>query len=82
MPDSSECAVPAPADRADPRERVFVDEDGVRWQVSERPFADYDRRRGISLIFASDAAVRRVRDFPADWFSLSIEELIALSWKA
>ncbi len=82
MPDSSECAVPAPAERADPRERVFVDEDGVRWQVSERPFADYDRRRGISLIFASDAAVRRVRDFPANWFSLSIEALIALSWKA
>lgn len=82
MPDSSELAVPAPADRSDPRERIFVDDDGTRWQVSERPFADYDRRRGVSLIFASDAAVRRVRDFPADWFSLSIEELIALSWKA
>lgn len=82
MTDSSELAVPAPADRSDPRERVFVDDDGTRWHVSERPFADYDRRRGVSLIFASDAAVRRVRDFPTDWFSLSIEQLIALSWKA
>ena len=82
MTDSSKLAVPAPADRSDPRERVFVDDDGTRWHVSERPFADYDRRRGVSLIFASDAAVRRVRDFPTDWFSLSIEQLIALSWKA
>jgi hypothetical protein len=62
--------------------RVFVDADGIRWQVSERPFADYDRRRGLSLIFASDAAVRRVREYPADWFILSDDELGALSWKA
>ena len=82
MPDSFERAVPAPADPSDHRERVFVDDDGTRWQVSERPFADYDRRRGVSLIFASDAAVRRVRDFPADWYSLSIEALIRLSWNA
>lgn len=62
--------------------RVFVDAEGTRWQVSERPFADYDRRRGLSLIFASDAAVRRVREYPDDWSSLSDEELIALSWKS
>jgi hypothetical protein len=62
--------------------RVFVDVDGTRWQVSERPFADYDRRRGLSLIFASESAVRRVREYPEDWFSLSDADLIALSWKA
>ncbi len=62
--------------------RVFVDGDGMRWQVSERPFADYDRRRGLSLIFASDTAVRRVREYPAQWFALSDEELSALSWKS
>ncbi len=62
--------------------RDFVDADGTRWHVSERPFADYDRRRGVSLIFASDAAVRRVREYPENWFSLSDAELIALSWKA
>jgi hypothetical protein len=62
--------------------RVFVDPDGVQWQVSERPFADYDRRHGLSLIFASDSAVRRVRDYPAEWHALSDDELIALSWKA
>ena len=62
--------------------RVFVDGDGTRWQVSERPFADYDRRRGLSLIFASDTAVRRVREYPAQWFALPDEELSALSWKS
>jgi hypothetical protein len=62
--------------------RVFVDADGTRWQVSERPFADYDRRRGLSLIFASDSAVRRVRQYPANWFLLTDEELSALSWNA
>ena len=60
--------------------RVFFAADGTRWQVSERKFADYDRRRGASLIFASDFAVRRVRDYPADWHTLSDEELLALSW--
>jgi hypothetical protein len=62
--------------------RVFVDGEGTRWHVSERPFADYDRRRGLSLIFASDAAVRRVREYPATWYLLSDEELGALSWTA
>jgi hypothetical protein len=71
----------APAARGAPV-RVFMDADGTRWQVSERPFADYDRRRGLSLIFASESAVRRVREYPAAWFLLSDEELSALSWKA
>jgi hypothetical protein len=62
--------------------RVFVDREGTRWQVSERPFADYDRRRGVSLIFASDGAVRRVREYPTEWMSLSDDDLLALSWKA
>src|SRR6478672_2954811 len=75
MTDSAENGAPAPADRMALRVRVFVDGDGTRWQVSERPFADYDRRRGLSLIFASDSAVRRVREYPTNWFSLSDEEL-------
>lgn len=63
-------------------ERTFVDADGARWRVFEQPFADYDRRRGLSLIFASDSAVRRVRDYPTNWAQISDAELIALSWKA
>jgi hypothetical protein len=59
-----------------------MDAEGARWHVYEQAVSDYDRRRGSSLIFASEAAVRRVRLFPADWQSLSDEELLRLSWMA
>jgi hypothetical protein len=36
----------------------------------------------MSLIFASESAVRRVRDYPADWMELSDDDLLALSWRA
>ncbi|MDB4912716.1 MAG: hypothetical protein JWM95_360 [Gemmatimonadetes bacterium] len=62
--------------------RTFVDADSVRWQVFERAFADYDRRTGLSLIFASESAVRRVRDYPENWQALSDEQLAELSWKS
>jgi hypothetical protein len=68
-------------EQAEERVRVFVDVDGTRWQVKEMPFSNYDRRRGLSLIFWSDGAVRRVRDYPADWHELSDGELALLSWK-
>lgn len=70
------------AQNDDPRAqiRTFTDEDGVRWKVSEHPFSDYDRRCGNSLIFESEAAVRRIRTFPADWHSLCQSELTKLSW--
>ncbi|MEP6622094.1 MAG: hypothetical protein ABJE47_22420 [bacterium] len=64
-----------------PVQRSFVDADGMRWRVYEQPTSDYDRRRQ-SLIFASETAVRRVRDFPANWTDLSDDELTALSWNA
>ena len=82
MSDFTESGPPARANRAAPQVRSFVDADGTRWQVTERPFADYDRRRGLSLIFSSDGAVRRVREYPADWYTLSDEQLFALSWKS
>jgi hypothetical protein len=62
--------------------RVFYDADGICWHVYEQPSSEYDRRRGVSLIFASEAAIRRVRTYPADWRTLSDEDLAALSWKA
>lgn len=63
------------------RIRRFTDDLGQTWLVSERPFSEYDRRSGRSLIFSSELAVRRVRDYPGDWFSLSDSELAALSWR-
>ena len=35
----------------------------------------------MSLIFASDSAVRRVRHYPANWFDLPDDELLVLSWR-
>lgn len=63
------------------RVRSFTDDLGQEWLVSEQPFSEYDRRRGFSLIFASELAVRRVREYPSDWFTLSDPELAALSWR-
>jgi len=62
-------------------ERIFTDGDGTRWQVREMAFSQYDRRRGRSLIFWSDGAVRRVRDYPDNWHELSEDDLARLSWK-
>jgi len=82
MSDSTDRSSPARARSAAGTERVFVDAEGTRWHVSERPFADYDRRSGLSLIFASESAVRRVRVYPENWPSLSDVDLLALSWRA
>jgi hypothetical protein len=54
----------------------------MRWRVFEQPFSDYDRRSGMSLIFASEGAVRRVRNYPTNWSALSDADLMVLSWKA
>lgn len=82
MSDSSESVPPTIAASAAAPVRRFRDSDGVEWQVSERSFASYDRRRGLSLIFASEGAVRRVREYPPDWHLLPDEALFALSWQA
>lgn len=63
------------------RIRSFTDDLGQTWLVSEQPFSDYDRRSGFSLIFSSELAVRRVRNYPSDWFTLSEPDLAALSWR-
>jgi hypothetical protein len=58
--------------------RVFAD--GVLWFVFELPPTPYDRRQSPSLVFESDATVRRVRNYPANWRTLTDAELLALSW--
>ena len=54
--------------------------DGEPWLVYELPASTFDRRSSPSLIFESESTVRRVRAYPADWRSLSDEDLFALSW--
>jgi hypothetical protein len=77
MSDSRDRIEAAPADG---RIRTYTDESGMSWRVFEQPFSEYDRRTGSSLIFASELAVRRVRDYPNDWFTLSKAALERLSW--
>lgn len=60
--------------------RTILDPQGESWHVYEVGGATYDRR--ASLIFESAWTVRRVRVYPADWRTLSDEELLALSWQA
>jgi hypothetical protein len=61
-----------------PRERCFFRE-GVSWRVRLH-VGGYDRRRP-DLVFESESVVRRVRDYPEDWYQLPEEALYALSWK-
>lgn len=54
--------------------------DAVSWLVYELPPMPFDRRSTPSLVFESEGAMRRVRNFPATWRMLSDAELFALSW--
>ncbi|MDQ6633675.1 MAG: hypothetical protein M3Z10_02845 [Gemmatimonadota bacterium] len=55
--------------------------EGVGWTVYERTWGDYDRRSATRLVFESEGVVRIVRVFPAEWYSLTDDELVALSWR-
>lgn len=54
--------------------------DGELWTVYERAAGPLDRRQTPSLVFESRSAIRRVRDYPADWRTLSDTALMRLSW--
>ena len=55
--------------------------DGVFWRVFELAPTPYDRRQSPSLVFESDTAFRRVRNYPASWRALSDDDLFLLSWE-
>ena len=59
---------------------IIVDHE--EWRVYELGPASYDRRGSNTLVFESDGVMRRVRSFPANWRTLSIAELLALSWQS
>jgi hypothetical protein len=54
--------------------------EGVLWLVYELPSSTYDRRTTASLVFETESLVRRVRDYPSNWRTLSDDALLALSW--
>jgi hypothetical protein len=63
----------------DPDRRVRqVMWEGVRWTVREMDLPE-DAVAGRSLVFASAAIVRRVRNYPPDWYEWSDASLYALS---
>ena len=59
---------------------IIVDHE--EWRVYELSPASYDRRGSNTLVFESDGVMRRIRNYPENWRSLSVEELLALSWTA
>ena len=61
---------------AENRERRYEDGAGVTWRAYER------RRAGQrpALVFESSGAVRLVRDYPDNWYTLPTRALEALSW--
>jgi hypothetical protein len=56
--------------------RTFDDKAGLEWRVME-----HQAGACRSLVFMSSSAMRRVVDFPDDWWLLSGRELEALSWR-
>jgi hypothetical protein len=50
--------------------------DGIAWRVYESRLGQYDRRGSPHLFFECDGAIRRVRDYPTNWFELDDEALM------
>ena len=64
-----------------PPRLIFVDSAGVDWRIYEFACVDVPAARGPQcLVFESDAAIRRVWNYPTNWKDLSSTELTALSW--
>jgi hypothetical protein len=64
-----------------PLTRLFVDRNGVEWEVVEVDGSEVPAARGERcLIFRSPAAVRRVWNYPKTWTAMSASELVNLSW--
>jgi hypothetical protein len=60
-------------------QRVRTLQEGARlWTVSEKQPAS-DSPGAASLLFVSDYSMRRVQDYPANWFELSDAELFEVS---
>jgi hypothetical protein len=61
--------------------RIFVDSEGVEWEVVELEGSTVPAARGVRcLVFRSSSAIRRVWNYPASWAELGIPQLIDLSW--
>jgi hypothetical protein len=59
--------------------RVIYGSDGELWVVRELAAPAFDRRDTPSLVFSTDDVMRRVRNYPSNWFELSDEALFEVS---
>jgi hypothetical protein len=60
----------------------FVDADGTSWRITERDCRGVPGAHAARcLVFMSESVFRRIWEFPADWRSLSGDELALLSWR-
>lgn len=70
-----------PGHRGVLRTRVFTDDEGVQWEVTEVPGRMVPAARGERcLIFSSPVAIRRVWSYPEHWVRMTGPELFDLSW--
>ncbi len=75
-----EVAIPSSSERRGVRE--YVDDDGTTWRVCEVDAARVPGARGPQcLIFSSPNAIRRVWEYPPDWYRRSVHDLSELSWR-
>jgi hypothetical protein len=65
--------------RAQSRTVRLLAADGMRWVVREVAAPSFDRRGGTHLVFDGELVMRRVRNFPPDWYLLSDDDLYALT---
>jgi len=56
-----------------------VDAGGHRWTVAEAEFPTSNDPVGRCLMFISDAVIRRVRAYPADWYERTDSALYLVS---
>jgi hypothetical protein len=73
-----------PAESAQPATFIHLRENARRFLVAGELWSVYEDPAGMSrpssLIFESDRAARRVRNYPANWRELLDEQLYVLSW--
>ncbi len=63
-------------------EREYLDQAGVQWRVIEVDARGVPAaRRERCLLFCSMSAIRRVWQYPDEWFGVEAEELATMSWR-
>ena len=74
----------SPASGARERRKIAqrdIDAGGISWRVFEVEAAEWSwAHKARCLLFVSPEVIRRVWEYPVDWWQLSTDELYAVSW--